>query len=185
MLNLELIDKTWSLFLDRDGVINMDKPNSYVFNPGEFIFYQGVLSSLQILNNHFGHIVIVTNQRGVGRGLMTESDLEAIHAKMMKEIIAHQGRIDKIYYCATNDNEDPRRKPNPGMAYEARRDFPAIDFKRSLVIGNNISDMQFGRNAGMKTVFIRSTIPDIELPNPDIDLAFLSLEDFTKALHLS
>lgn len=185
MLNLELIDKTWSLFLDRDGVINVDKPNSYIFNPDEFKFYNGVLSSMEGLNQRFGHIVIVTNQRGVGRGLMTESDLQAIHAKMMKEISANHGRIDKVYYCASNDNEDPRRKPNPGMAYEARRDFPSIDFNRSLVIGNNISDMKFGRNAGMKTVFVKSTIPDIELPNPDIDLAFLSLEDFTKALHLT
>lgn len=184
MLNLELIDKTWTLFLDRDGVINVDKPNSYIFNPDEFRFYHGVLSSLQKLNQGFGHIVVVTNQRGIGRGLMTESDLQAIHAKMMKEVIANQGRIDKIYYCATNDNDDPRRKPNPGMAYEARQDFPSIDFSRSLIVGNNFSDMQFGRNAGMKTVFVRTTIQDIELPHDDIDLAFSDLEDFTKALHI-
>jgi histidinol-phosphate phosphatase family protein len=185
MLKLEWIDKGWTLFLDRDGVINIDKPNSYIFNPEEFKFYQGVLPSLEILNQHFGNIVVVTNQRGVGRGLMTEADLQAIHEKMMKEVRANQGRIDRIYYCATNDNQDPRRKPNPGMAYEARKDFPNIDFSKSLIVGNNLSDMQFGRNVGMKTVFIKTTIPDIELPNPDIDLAFDSLKDFAKALHLS
>ena len=185
MLNLEQIDKTWTLFLDRDGVINIDKPNSYVFNPEEFRFYKGVLPSMEMLNQCFGHIVVVTNQRGVGRGLMTESDLLDIHAKMIREISANGGRIDRIYYCVTNDNEDPRRKPNPGMAFEAKSDFPDIDFSKSLIIGNNISDMQFGRNAGMKTVFIKTTMPDIELPNQDIDLAFSSLEDFTKALHLS
>jgi D-glycero-D-manno-heptose 1,7-bisphosphate phosphatase len=185
MLNLQLIDKTWTLFLDRDGVINVDKPNSYIFNPEEFRFYKGVLPSLEILNQRFGHIIVVTNQRGVGRGLMTETDLQDIHAKMMREVTANRGRIDRIYYCATNDNEDPRRKPNPGMALEARRDFPAIDFSKTLIVGNSISDMQFGRNAGIKTVFVKTTIPDIELPNQDIDLAFLNLEDFTKALHLS
>jgi histidinol-phosphate phosphatase family protein len=185
MLNLQMIEKTWTLFLDRDGVINVDKPNSYVFNPEEFIFYPGVLSSMKVLNNRFGHIVIVTNQRGVGRGLMTESDLEAIHSKMMQEILANQGRIDRIYYCATNDNDDTRRKPNPGMAYEAKRDFPGIDFSKSLVVGNSMSDMQFGRNAGMKTVFVKTTSPEIVLPHSDIDLAFFSLEEFTKALNLT
>jgi histidinol-phosphate phosphatase family protein len=185
MLNLELINKSWTLFLDRDGVVNVDKPNSYVFNPEEFRFLPGVLSSLEILNKRLGHIVMVTNQRGVGRGLMTEADLRAIHAKMMQEVQAHGGRIDKIYYCATNDNEDPRRKPNPGMAFEAVKDFPEIDFSRSFVIGNTISDMQFGRNAGMKTVFVKTTFPDITLPHADIDFACLSLEEFTKALNLT
>ncbi len=185
MLDLQAIDKSWTLFLDRDGVINQDKPDSYIFDPSEFKFYDGVLTALNYFAKRFGHIVVVTNQRGVGRGLMTEASLKEIHRAMMEEIQAANGRIDKIYYCITNDNEDPNRKPNPGMAYQAKRDFPEIDFLRSLVIGNNISDMQFGRNAGMHAVFLKTTIPDIILPREDIDQAYQTLEDFAKALQLA
>lgn len=185
MLDLHAIDKHWTLFLDRDGVINQDKPDSYIFNPSEFKFYAGVLNALKYFANRFGRIVVVTNQRGVGRGLMTETSLIEIHNGMMKEIHAANGRIDRIYYCITNDNDDPNRKPNPGMAFQAKKDFPEIDFARSLVIGNNISDMQFGRNSGMHTVFLKTTIPDLNLPREDIDLAYLTLKDFAKALHLA
>jgi D-glycero-D-manno-heptose 1,7-bisphosphate phosphatase len=185
MLDLHSIDTRWTLFLDRDGVINQDKPDSYIFNSSEFIFYDGVLNALNYFAKRFGHIVVVTNQRGVGRGLMTEASLRDIHDGMLKEIEAAKGRIDKIYYCITNDNEDPNRKPNPGMAFQAKKDFPEINFSRSLVIGNNMSDMQFGRNAGMHTVFLKTTIPDLTLPREDIDLAYWTLEDFAKALQLT
>jgi D-glycero-D-manno-heptose 1,7-bisphosphate phosphatase len=184
MLDLRSIDKSWTLFLDRDGVINEDKPNSYIFNWEEFAFYDDVLESIAYFGNVFGHILVATNQRGVGKGLMTVSDLSSIHEGMMSAIKKAGGRIDKIYACITNDNEDPDRKPNPGMAFRAQKDFPDIDLTKSIMVGNNISDMQFGRNAGMQTVFVKSTIPDIILPNPDIDLAFNSLPDFAKALQI-
>lgn len=182
MLDLRKIDKAWTLFLDRDGVINQDKPNDYVYNVEEFRFYDDVLKALAYFNKRFGRIVIVTNQRGVGRGLMTEEDLLLIHEKMLLDIDESGGRIDKIYYCTSMDNTHPNRKPNPGMAIEARKDFPEIDFSKAVIVGNNLSDMGFGRNAGIYTVFIRTTNPDVNLPNPLIDLAFDSLPDFAKAL---
>ena len=185
MLELHAIDQSWTLFLDRDGVINHDKPNSYVMNKTEFAFYDGVLPSLEFFNRKFGNIIVVTNQRGVGRGLMTEQDLIEIHQHMTRQVNAAGGRMDRIYYCISNDNEDPNRKPNPGMAYQAKRDFPGIDFSRSLMIGNNISDMQFGRRAGMHTVFLKTTNPEISLPDPHIDLVFDALPDFAKALQYS
>jgi D-glycero-D-manno-heptose 1,7-bisphosphate phosphatase len=182
MLDIRSIDKTWTLFLDRDGVINRDKPNSYIFSWSEFSFYDGVLDSLAYFNKIFCRILVVTNQRGVGRGLMSEADLILIHQNMLDAVQRAKGRIDKIYYCITNEDNDPNRKPNPGMAFQARKDFPEIAFSKAIVVGNNISDMQFGRNAGMHTVFLKTTIPDITLPHPDIDLAFDSLADFAKAL---
>lgn len=92
------------------------------------------------------------------------------------------GKIDAVYYATSIHNHHPLRKPNPGMALQARVDFPEIDLRRSIMIGNNISDMQFGRSAGMYTVFLTTTNKEIRLPHPDIDLIFNSLQDFVKAL---
>lgn len=175
-------DKSWTLFLDRDGVINVDKDGSYIFSPDEFQFTEGGPAHFRKLSEIFGRIVIVTNQRGVGRGLMTEEALHAIHDRMRLAIEAAGGRIDEIFYCTSVTNDHPDRKPNPGMAVIAKRHFPEIDFSRSMMVGNNLSDMLFGRNAGMYTVFIKSTRPNQPLPHPDIDLAFNSLDDFVKAL---
>jgi D-glycero-alpha-D-manno-heptose 1-phosphate guanylyltransferase len=181
-LDLQQIDRNWTLFLDRDGVINVDKHGSYIFNPGEFVFTEDAPGLFKKLADLFGHVFVVTNQRGVGRGLMTEEMLQLIHKKMVTEIEQAGGRIDGIYYCTAINNDHPCRKPNPGMAVRTRADFPAIDMSRSIMVGNNISDMQFGRNAGMHTVFIKSTRPDQVLPHPDIDLAFNSLAEFAKCL---
>src|SRR5215831_19148407 len=115
MINFHLIDKTWTLFLDRDGVINGERKDEYVLRLEEFIFFDGVLQALKILNKVFGVIVIVTNQKGVGKGLMTLDDLHSIHDYMMREIESSGGRIDKIYYCTDLDNDSFNRKPQPGM----------------------------------------------------------------------
>ena len=182
MLELKQIDKTWTLFLDRDGVINHEKYNDYVYNYDEFIFYEGVPEALKILTDLFGLVILTTNQRGVGRGLMTEADLLEIHTRMNGDIEKAGGRIDRIYYCIANDANHPCRKPNPGMIYQAKQDFPTIDLQKSLIVGNNVSDMEFGRNGGIHTVFVKTTHPELALPHPAIDLAFNSLPDFAKAL---
>jgi len=182
MLDLNKIDKTWTLFLDRDGVLNHDKVGSYIFNVSEFKLYDGVPEALAICNRLFGDIIIVTNQRGVGKGLMSELDLMEIHNKMLQEIEATGGRIDAIYYATSLDNDHPERKPHPGMALKAKADFPDIDFNKSIIVGNNISDMEFGRNTGMHTVFVRTTQPDLPLPHPFIDRAFNDLLKFASAL---
>ena len=182
MLNLKNVDKTWTLFLDRDGVLNHDKVGSYIFNTAEFRFYDGVPAALAICNRVFGDIIIVTNQRGVGKGLMSELDLMQIHNKMLQDTEAAGGRIDGIYYATSLDNNHPERKPHPGMAHKAKADFPDIDFSKSIMIGNNLSDMEFGRNAGMHTIFLLTTQPELPLPNPLIDMAFNSLLKFAEQL---
>ena len=184
MIDLFQINADWTLFLDRDGVLNVEKENSYIFHYGEFTFYEGVTEALRRCAAVFGPIVVVTNQRGVGKGMMTAADLQEIHTKMVAEIVLAGGRIDRIYYADSLDNEHPLRKPQPGMAHAAKQDLPAIDFSRSVMVGNNISDMEFGRNAGMYTVFLKTTNPEQPLPHPAIDLAFNSLADFAKHLRL-
>ena len=143
-------DSNWTLFLDRDGVINKRIPGQYVRLWEEFEFLPGVLEALSLFQSIFGRIVIVTNQQGIGKDLMTEADLEAVHRQMLQEIHATGGRIDGVYHCPDLAYENSFcRKPNPGMAYQAKKDFPEIDFKRSLMAGNSLSDIQFGCRLGM------------------------------------
>lgn len=181
-LDVKAIDKSWTLFLDRDGVINVDKVGSYIFNADEFVFLPGAPDFFKKLTDLFGRIIVVTNQRGVGRGLMTEKDLAGIHDKMVTAIEAIGGKIDGIYFAPAIVNNDPLRKPNPGMAFQAKQDFPDIDLSKSIMIGNKHSDMLFGKNAGMYTVFVATTNPEVPFPHPDIDMRVELLQDFAKAL---
>ena len=100
--NLSDINSNWSLFLDRDGVINVEKNNDYIKTWNEFEFYNESIEALPILANVFNKIVIVTNQKGVGRGLMSEFDLNKIHENMLRTIETIGGRIDHVFYCAEN-----------------------------------------------------------------------------------
>jgi len=181
-LHPENIDTSWTLFLDRDGVINYEKENDYILNWDEFEFYPGVTEAIRLLSQKFNTIIVISNQRGVGRGLMTEKDLFDIQERMKLKIEEEGGRIDKIYYCTATEANHFCRKPNPGMALRATKDFPSINLSKSIMVGNKASDMQFGRNAGTYTVYLKTTHPDQPLPHPDIDLAFDSLVDFAKAL---
>lgn len=149
------IDKSWTLFLDRDGVINVRLIDDYVKNINEFDFLPGVLDAFKIFTEKFGRIIIVTNQQGVGKGLMTLQDVDTVHQFMTKEIEAQKGRIDAIYVCPQlKSDPDNFRKPSPRMAYMAQHDYPEIDFDKSIMIGDSNSDIEFGKNAGMYTILI-------------------------------
>ncbi len=177
-MNYTAIDKSWTLFLDRDGVINGERKDEYVLRLDEFIFFDGVLQALKILNDVFSLIIIITNQKGVGKGLMTLDDLHSIHEHMLQQIKTNGGRIDNIYYCTDIDNDSSNRKPQPGMGLQARKDFPQIDFRKSIMIGNKLTDMQFGRTLGSKTVFIATSDPETPFPHPLIDARFNNLLEF-------
>ncbi len=181
MLDLSQTHNSWTLFLDRDGVINHDKDNDYIRNWEEFRFYDTTLEALAILSKLFGRIVIVTNQKGVGKGLMTVDDLDRIHTNMTTAVENAGGKLDKIYYCADLADDSPNRKPNAGMAFQAKKDFESIDLSKSIIVGNRISDMGFGRNAGMHTVFVATTHPETPFPDPLIDLRFDNLYAFADA----
>lgn len=150
------VDNSWTLFLDRDGVINKKIENNYVKCWEEFEFICGSLEAIGNLSKKFGKIIIVTNQRGIGKGLMAESDLFFIHDKMLSEIKKNHGHIDKIYFCADISEKSQNRKPNIGMALMAKIDFPEIEFNKSVIIGDSESDIQFGKRLGMKTILIQN-----------------------------
>jgi len=182
MLDLKKIDKSWTLFLDRDGVINHEKYQDYVHTWSEFVFYDGVKEAIKIFAATFKYIIIVTNQKGVGKGMTKLEDLHIIHNNMQKEIESAGGKIDKIYFCADLEETSPNRKPNPGMGLQAMKDFPNIDITKAIMVGNTISDMEFGRNLGVNTIFLPTTRPEVSLTDKRIDASYHSLLDFAKAL---
>jgi histidinol-phosphate phosphatase family protein len=180
-INLKNINPSWTLFIDRDGVVNDEKHLDYIHTWDEFKFYEGVKEALKIFNEKFGIIIMVTNQRGVAKGLTKIEDLHLIHKNMLQEIEDAKGRIDQIYFCA--DMESENRKPNPGMGLQAMKDFPKIDLSKSIMIGNTLSDMKFGRNLGVAlNIFLPTTRKDIPLDNVDIDMVFDNLISVAKAL---
>lgn len=113
---------------------------------------------------------------------MTHDDLFNIHHNMQIKIQEVGGRIDHIYYCPDLDNDSPNRKPQPGMAFQAKLKFPNINLEQSIIVGNRTSDMHFGRNAGIHTVFLATTHPETPYPNPIIDYRFDNLLTFAKSL---
>ena len=173
-----IINDDWTLFLDRDGVINVRIIDGYVTKTEEFEFLPNVIEAFKIFKNKFKRIIVVTNQQGVGKGVMTIEDVISVHNYMNQQIENQGGKIDKIYFCPQLKSvKDNYRKPSPKMAFFAKDDFPEIDFSKSIMVGDMNSDIEFGKNAGMKTVFIG----DNELKiNPDS--RYNSLYDFAKTL---
>lgn len=148
-------DHGWTLFLDRDGVINERLPGDYVKTPDEFRLIEGVPEAIAAFSRVFGHIFIVTNQQGIGKGLMTEEDLHRVHERMMDAVREAGGRIDAIYFAPQLEEEKSRmRKPGVGMAMQAKQDFPEIDLQKCVMVGDGLLDMEFGRKLGMLCVYI-------------------------------
>ena len=141
-----------TLFLDRDGTINEHILGDYVRTVEQFKFLPGVLEEFQRWAARFRRIIIVTNQRGVGRGLMTDADLAAIHQYLLKTVQDAGGRIDAILVCTAVDDSDPRRKPNTGMYREARQLFP--DIRKAVMLGDGDCDREFALKAGMDFVSV-------------------------------
>lgn len=147
------IDRSWTLFLDRDGTINRQETGKYVNRWEDFQFLPGTLEAIRVFKGLFGRVFIVTNQQGIARGFLTEDILREIHDRMMLTIMLHGGNIHKIYHCPDLDGS-PCRKPAPGMALQAQVDYPEISFNRSIVIGDNAeTDAAFARNAGIPYFF--------------------------------
>lgn len=171
-----IIDADWTLFLDRDGVVNRRIIDGYVTCWEEFEFLPGVLEAIKLFAERFKYLFLITNQQGVGKGLMTMEQLEAIHDRMCMEIEAFGGRIDGILVCPQLATEpDNYRKPSPKMAYMAQELCPDIDLAKTVMIGDGKADIDFGRNAGTRTVFIGND-------NPDADDTYPSLFEFANLL---
>lgn len=154
-MNRPSFDRSWTLFLDRDGVINVRLMADYVKSSAEFELLPGVAQAIEKANSVFGKVVVVTNQQGIGKGIMTERNLSDIHAYCDTLLADSNGKIDAYYFAPALSTENSElRKPNTGMAQLAKQQFPQIEFNKSVLIGDSDSDIEFGKRLGMYTVFI-------------------------------
>lgn len=174
------VDETWTLFLDRDGVINKNIVGGYVTTWEEFEFLPDVFRALKYFNMMFGRVIIVTNQQGIGKKIMTKEQLHEIHNKLVEVVSEEGGKIDRIYYCPDlEEDESPCRKPEIGMALWAKRDFPEIDFNKCVMVGDKLTDMRFGLTLGMECFFVT----DKEVPT---DTGLIKVDSLSDVLmHLS
>lgn len=150
-IHLDGID---TILLDRDGVINKLRPNDYVKTWEEFEFIPDIFPFLKRASSLVKHIFVVTNQRGVGRNLMTLADLKEIHSRMLREIVRNGGRIDEIFTCTSVSDDDVNRKPNIGMWNTIRSKYPDVKSETAVMIGDTESDMKFADNCGIKGIRI-------------------------------
>ncbi|MCQ2284916.1 MAG: HAD family hydrolase [Bacteroidales bacterium] len=174
-----------TLFLDRDGVVNVQIVDGYVMQPQQFVFHKGAIEALHQLRAHFDRLILVTNQQCVGKGLCTMAEIDAVHNWMKQQLALENAYLDAIYCCPhlASDNCGCR-KPKPGMALQALRDFPEIDLSQSVMVGDSLSDIQFAQNAGVKAVHVGAIrhpeFEEIQLLTP---WHFDTLLDFSKELN--
>lgn len=141
-------------FIDRDGVINQKPADQhYVLNIDEFIINAGIFSLLDTLKKDGFEFIIVTNQRGIARGLFNENDLQKIHDFMKKELTKKNIDILDIFYCPHNNNECDCRKPNPGLLKQSCKKYN-IDIKQSILVSDTKEDTDMGNDFGLKVSFL-------------------------------
>jgi D-glycero-D-manno-heptose 1,7-bisphosphate phosphatase len=141
------------VFLDRDGVINVKVEADYVRTWRQFQFLPNVADWIRLFNTLDFLVIVVTNQRGVALGRMTEENVEDIHQRMIRELSSLGARIDDLYVCPHGEDCCDCRKPKPGMIYKARQKWD-IDLPGSLLIGDSDSDADLAAACGMR--FLRA-----------------------------
>ncbi len=149
-----------ALFLDRDGVINVDK--GYVSQIDDFEWIEGAAQTIRAFNQRDWYVFIVTNQSGIARGLYTEEDMQALHAWMLAELEKQDARIDRIYFCPFHQQGEIERyrkdsfdrKPKPGMLLHAMAEFP-VRRETSFLIGDKPTDMEAAKAAGIASFLFK------------------------------
>jgi D-glycero-D-manno-heptose 1,7-bisphosphate phosphatase len=145
-----------ALFLDRDGVLNVD--HGYVHRWEDFQWIPGAKEVIGAFNRAGWLVFVVTNQSGIGRGYYSEADMHALHAAMTADLEASGGRIDAIYYAPQHPDapldeyrhpDPPDRKPNPGMLLKALSEWP-VDVERSIMVGDKPADVEAALRAGIR-----------------------------------
>jgi D-glycero-D-manno-heptose 1,7-bisphosphate phosphatase len=170
-----------AVFLDRDGVINRKAPgDGYIESPEQLMILPGTVEAIRALNETGYRVLVVTNQRGVARGLITVSALDRIHRQLQRALARAGAEIDAIYYCPHDLESNCKcRKPEPGMLIRAAEDFE-IDTRLSWMIGDSESDIHAGRKAGCRTALINRSSNG----NDSNTLADIVAEDLQQAVNM-
>ena len=152
-----------AVILDRDGVLNKKPPRAqYVRRWEEFEWLPGAVDALCLLKRAGYKVIIVTNQAGIARGIMTEADIRSLHERMQAELTAVGAPVDTIYYCPHGwDDGCVCRKPSPGLLFQAQREHH-LDLTKTIFIGDDERDLKAGKAAGCRTFFVS---PELSLLN--------------------
>lgn len=160
-----------TFFLDRDGTINRGAAEGdYVRSPEEVELLPGGAEAIRLLNELPAQVVVVTNQRGIARGLMSEDDLAAVHARLGALLAAEGAHLDAILHCPHEKGECECRKPGPGMFERAVREVPGASLDGAAMIGDSALDVEAGNRLGLTTVRLGRSVasdpvPDFEAPD--------------------
>lgn len=148
-----------AVFLDRDGTLNEDP--GYIGDPEDVVLFPGVIEALFKLKNKLGYLlIIVSNQSGIARGLITDVQVKAVNQKIISILLSHNITVDGVYYCPahpdfSNSEECKCRKPSPKMILDAAATFN-IELSKSYLIGDSVSDIEAGINAGVRTILVKT-----------------------------
>jgi D-glycero-D-manno-heptose 1,7-bisphosphate phosphatase len=144
--------KRKAIFLDRDGVINIDKQGEFICSPDQFRFVPNIKKNIKKLNEKGFLVIVVTNQAGIKLGFYSKAVLKKIHEKMIKGFKEAGAHLDDIFYCPHYKYDNCEcRKPLPGLILKAAKKYN-IDLKQSWVLGDNNNDIKAGQRAGCKTL---------------------------------
>jgi len=171
-----------TVFLDRDGILNEKMPDhQYVTRWEEFRVLDGIPQALRRLNEAGMRVVVVSNQRGIAKGLYTAAELEAMHAQFQQLLEREDARIDGFFICPHEENACNCRKPLTGLFDQAVARFPEITAATSVMIGDSPSDIEFGKRLGMKTILVNANASAKKNPSP-ADLQVRSLPEAVEAM---
>jgi D-glycero-D-manno-heptose 1,7-bisphosphate phosphatase len=176
-----------TVFLDRDGVLNQKAPEGeYVTRWEDFHVLDGVVEALARLHRAGLRAIVVTNQRGIALGRYTLAEVEAMHAQFEQVLQAGGALVDAIYVCPHDHGECNCRKPRPGLFEQAAARFPGISARTSVMVGDSLVDMEFGRSLGMRTILVeraeRNRAPDAGKAGQLADLRCSSLLEAVAAI---
>jgi D-glycero-D-manno-heptose 1,7-bisphosphate phosphatase len=155
-----------AIFLDRDGTINID--TGYIKDPAQVVILQGVVEGIKKLKGDFGFkVIVISNQAGISKGLMTHTDVQAVNNKVNELLLLGGASVDSFYYCPYHPENDPPekticRKPSPFMIVQAAADHK-IDLNRSYMVGDKSSDVECGLNAKVKSILLESDFLEKEI----------------------
>ena len=170
---MEKVEKQKAVFFDRDGIVNYRQVGIYINNSEDFRFCPDFFACFKVVKLKGYLAILITNQKGVGKGLMSVSELHKVHDFMQTEIKNNTGFLfDDIYYSVAPEfTDDSDLKPNPDMLFNAATKHN-IDLNNSYMVGDRKSDIIAGQKAGTKTIFI-GRLPENEII--DSDYKFLNL----------
>jgi len=147
-----------AVFLDRDGTLNEDP--GYISDPEKVVMFPQTGDALALLKKYGFLLIVISNQSGIARGIMTSEDVNSVNEKINNLLSEHKVKIDAFYYCPAHPDYSSKeececRKPSAKLVMEAVKEFN-IDLEKSFFIGDSVSDVQCGKNAGMKTILVKT-----------------------------